>query len=63
MSPALAVGFFTSEPSEKPKILLNILQSKEKEAATHSSILAWRILWIEGPGGLPSVGSHRVRHD
>ena len=31
--------------------------------ATHSSILAWRIPWIEEPGGLQSRGSHRVRHD
>ena len=31
--------------------------------ATHSSVLAWRIPWIEEPGGLPSTGSHRVRHD
>ena len=31
--------------------------------ATHSSILAWRILWTEEPGGLQSVGSHRVGHD
>ena len=31
--------------------------------ATHSSILAWRIPGIEKPGGLPSVGSHRVGHD
>ena len=35
----------------------------EKEMATHSSILAWRILWTEEPGGLLSIGSHRVRHD
>ena len=35
----------------------------EKETATHSSILAWRILWTEEPGGLPSMGSHRVGHD
>ena len=32
----------------------------EKRMATHSSILAWRILWTEEPGGLQSVGSHRV---
>ena len=31
--------------------------------ATHSSILAWRILWTEEPGGLLSMGSHRVAHD
>ena len=35
----------------------------EKEMATHSSILAWRIPWIEEPGGLQSVGSQRVGHD
>ena len=35
----------------------------EKEMATHSSILAWRIPGTEEPGGLPSMGSHRVRHD
>ena len=34
----------------------------EKEMVTHSSILAWRILWTEEPGGLLSIGSHRVRH-
>ena len=31
--------------------------------ATHSSVLAWRILGTEEPGGLPSMGSHRVRHN
>ena len=35
----------------------------EKEMATHSSILAWRIPWMEEPGGLQSMGSQRVRHD
>ena len=35
----------------------------EKERATHSSILAWRIPWTEDPGGLQSVGLQRVRHD
>ena len=30
--------------------------------ATHSSILIWEIPWTEGPDGLPSMGSHRVRH-
>ena len=34
----------------------------EKEMATHSSVLAWRIPGKAEPGGLPSVGSHRVRH-
>ena len=31
--------------------------------ATHSSILAWRVLWAEEPRGLLSMGSHRVGHD
>ena len=35
----------------------------EKEMATHSSVLAWRISGTAEPGGLPSIGSHRVRHD
>ena len=35
----------------------------EKEMATHSSILAWRIPGTGEPGGLPSMGSHRVGHD
>ena len=35
----------------------------EKEMATHSSILAWRIPWMEEPGGLQSTGSQRVGHD
>ena len=35
----------------------------EKEMATHSSFLAWKIPWTEEPGGLQSVGSQRVRHD
>ena len=32
----------------------------EKAMAPHSSTLAWKIPWTEGPGGLPSMGSHRV---
>ena len=35
----------------------------EKEMATHSSILAWRIAWAEEPGRLQSMGSKRVGHD
>ena len=35
----------------------------EKEMATYSSILAWKILWLEEPGGLQSIGSQKVRHD
>ena len=35
----------------------------EKGMATHSSILAWRILWTEEPGRIQSMGSQRVGHD
>ena len=35
----------------------------EKEMATHSSVLAWRIPGMGEPDGLPSMGLHRVRHD
>ena len=35
----------------------------EEKMATHSSILAWRSPWTEGPGGLQSMGSQRVGHD
>ena len=35
----------------------------EKEIATHSCILAWKIPWMEAPGGLQCMGSQRFRHD
>ena len=35
----------------------------EKEMATHSSILAWKIPWTEEPGRLQSMGSQRIRHN
>ena len=35
----------------------------EKEMATHSSILAWKIPWIEEPGGLQSIGCKRAEHN
>ena len=35
----------------------------EEEMAAHSSVLVWRIPGMGEPGGLPSMGSHRVRHD
>ena len=35
----------------------------EKEMVTHSSILAWKIPWMEEPGRLQSMGSQRVRHN
>ena len=38
-------------------------RSLEEVMTTHSSILAWRIIWTEEPGGLQSLGSQRVGHD
>ena len=40
-----------------------MLGKMEKAMAPHSSTLAWKIPWMEEPGGLPSMGSHRVGHD
>ena len=42
---------------------LNREDPLEKEMATHSSTLAWKIPWTEEPGGLQSMGSQKVRHD
>ena len=42
---------------------LSCIHALEKEMATHSSILVWRISGMEEPGGLPSMGSHTVGHD
>ena len=39
------------------------IRALEKEVATHSSVLAWRIPGTGKPGGLPCMGSHRVGHD
>ena len=41
----------------------SLVAQLEKEKATHSSILAWKISWTEEPGGLQSMGSQRVGHD
>ena len=43
--------------------ILGLGRSLEEGMATHSSILAWGILWTEEPSGLQSMGSQRVRHD
>ena len=43
--------------------LLKLRSIEEKAMATHSSTLAWKMPWMEEPGGLQSMGSHRVRHD
>ena len=48
---------------ETPVQSLDQEDSLEKEMATHSSILAWRITWTEEPGRLQSIASHRVKHN
>ena len=48
---------------EDLSLILGLGRPPEKEMATHSSILAWRILWTEEPGRLQTKGSQRVRHD
>ena len=50
-------------PASLAKIAVIMQLALEKEMATHSSVLAWRIPGTGEPGGLPSMGSHRVRHD
>ena len=52
-------------PAVQETLVRSLVQEDplEKEMATHSCILAWRIPWTEEPGGLQSMGSQRVRHD
>ena len=51
------------EELDMPEGLHFHFHALEKEMATHSSVLAWRIPGTVETGGLPSMGSHRVRHD
>ena len=48
---------------EMPVKSLACEDTLEEVMATHASILVWRIPWAEVPGGLQSIGSHKVRHD
>ena len=48
---------------KQKQIKVLVVGISEKAMAPHSSILAWRIPWTEEPGGLPSMGSHRVGHE
>ena len=57
---------FSISPSNEDSLLIFFtfhFHALEKEMATHSSVLAWRISGMGVPGGLPSMGLHRVRHD
>ena len=51
------------EESDTTERLYFHFPALEKEIATHSNVLAWRIPGTGEPGGLPSMGSHRVGHD
>ena len=62
----------TSQPRKGPEERSQFLNSlrwasanpkQVSQRTTHSSILAWRMSWTEEPGGLQSIGLHRVRHD
>ena len=54
--------YLTSSAVKKVRLDVTGVHALEKEMATHFSILAWRIPATEEPGGLPSLGSHRVGH-
>ena len=55
--------FHVKVGSIKDRNSRDLTEAEEKEMATHSSVLAWRIPGTEEPVGLPSLGLHRVRHD
>ena len=55
-------GSYQSDTTERLHFHFHF-HALEKERATYSSVLAWRIPGTEEPGGLPSMGSHRVGHD
>ena len=59
--PRLLIAFFYLVSLLLTLHLLRI--DEEKEMATHSSVLAWRIPGTGEPGGLPSMGLHRVGHN
>ena len=61
-----SVGSLKKQESSRKtstSVLLTMQKSLEKAMAPHSSTLAWKIPWMEEPGGLQSMGSLRVRHD
>ena len=62
----MACGLFAEGPGFLcfvRTLLRKVKRGLEKEMAPHSSTLAWRIPWMEEPGGLQSMELQRVRHD
>ena len=53
----------SDQSAKQEAYLRKVVRGMEKEMAAHSSVLAWRIPGTGEPGGLPSMGSHRVGHD
>jgi len=62
-SPAWSFGTLVNLRLSDASLLIILNDTSEKEMATHSSVLAWRIPGREEPGGLPSMGSHRIGPD
>ena len=60
---AVVLGVAKSQTRLNDFIFTFHFHALEKEMATHSSVLAWRIPGMGEAGGLPSLGSHRVEHD
>ena len=56
-------GCYESDMTERLHFHFSLFHALEKEMATHSSVLAWRIPGMGEPGVLPSMRSHRVGHD
>ena len=63
MTPKARVRKAKTSKRDYIKIQSYCIVKAEKEMATHSSVLAWRIPGTGEPGGLPSMGLHRARHD
>ena len=56
-------GYIVQHKEIQSCFIVNLGRALEKEMATHSSVLAWRIPETAEPGRLPSTGSHRVGHN
>ena len=57
------MGLWTQQGKERMGQIERVALTSEKAMAPHSSTLAWKIPWTEGPGRLQSMGSLGVRHD
>ena len=60
---SLKFGYIETKFSRPPLLLFSLTRFSEKAMAPYSSTLAWKIQWTEEPGGLQSMGLHRVGHN